>query len=81
MEGYVYADPPPASEDAIKAWLRSALDLCPDLAAEAGRREAQADEKTKAMTACLPVSGLVPAFALGLIQRPIAPRSAAAASR
>ena len=26
MEGYVYADPPPASEDAIKAWLRSALD-------------------------------------------------------
>jgi TfoX/Sxy family transcriptional regulator of competence genes len=27
MEGYVYADPPPASEDAIKAWLRSALDF------------------------------------------------------
>ena len=26
MEGYVYADPPPRSEDAIKAWLRSALD-------------------------------------------------------
>ncbi len=26
MEGYVYADPPPASEDAIKALLRSALD-------------------------------------------------------
>ena len=26
MQGYVYADPPPSSEDAIKAWLRSALD-------------------------------------------------------
>ena len=26
MEGYVYADPPPASEDAIKALIRSALD-------------------------------------------------------
>ena len=26
MEGYVYADPPPRSEDAIKAWLQSALD-------------------------------------------------------
>jgi len=26
MEGYVYADPPPKSEDAIKARLRPALD-------------------------------------------------------
>ena len=26
MEGYVYADPLTCSEDAIKAWLRSALD-------------------------------------------------------
>ena len=26
MEGYVYADPPPASEDGIKTWLRWALD-------------------------------------------------------
>ncbi|HEY1782577.1 MAG TPA: TfoX/Sxy family protein [Roseiarcus sp.] len=26
MEGYVYADPPPAFEDAIKTWLRLALD-------------------------------------------------------
>jgi TfoX/Sxy family transcriptional regulator of competence genes len=26
MDGYVYADPPPRSEEAIKAWLRSALD-------------------------------------------------------
>lgn len=26
MEGYVYADPPPRSKDAIKAWLRLALD-------------------------------------------------------
>jgi hypothetical protein len=25
MEGYVYADPPPRSDDAIKAWLQSAL--------------------------------------------------------
>jgi TfoX/Sxy family transcriptional regulator of competence genes len=26
MQGYVYADPPPSSEDAIKAWLVQALD-------------------------------------------------------
>jgi TfoX/Sxy family transcriptional regulator of competence genes len=25
VEGYVYADPPPRSDDAIKTWLRSAL--------------------------------------------------------
>jgi len=27
MEGYVYADPPPRSEDALKAWLGKALDF------------------------------------------------------
>ena len=26
MQGYVYADPPPASDDAVKAWLMQALD-------------------------------------------------------
>jgi len=26
MQGYVYADPPPASDDAVKAWLGEALD-------------------------------------------------------
>jgi len=26
MEGYVYADPPPASDDAVKAWIGEALD-------------------------------------------------------
>ena len=31
MEGYVYADPPPRSEDAIKAWLRPALDYVQSL--------------------------------------------------
>ena len=25
MQGYVYADPPPASDDAVKAWLGEAL--------------------------------------------------------
>ena len=31
MEGYVYADPPPSSEDAIKAQLRPALDYVQSL--------------------------------------------------
>jgi hypothetical protein len=26
MEGYVYADPPPASDDEVKDWLGKALD-------------------------------------------------------
>jgi hypothetical protein len=26
MEGYVYADPPPALDGALKAWLKRALD-------------------------------------------------------
>lgn len=34
MEGYVYADPPPRSDDAIKAWLRSALDYVQTLPAK-----------------------------------------------
>lgn len=42
MEGYVYADPPPRSEDAIKAWLQLALDyvqtLPPKTAAARPRR-------------------------------------------
>jgi TfoX/Sxy family transcriptional regulator of competence genes len=43
MEGYVYADPPPASDDAVKAWLGKALDYVQTLP-EAGRREAQAGD-------------------------------------
>jgi hypothetical protein len=32
MEGYVYADPPPALDAALKAWLERALDHARTLA-------------------------------------------------
>jgi TfoX/Sxy family transcriptional regulator of competence genes len=38
MEGYVYADPPPPSEDAIKTWLRPALDYVQSLPPKPGAR-------------------------------------------
>jgi TfoX/Sxy family transcriptional regulator of competence genes len=34
MEGYVYADPPPRSEEAIKAWLQLGLDYVQTLPAK-----------------------------------------------
>ena len=48
MEGYVYADPPPRSEDAIKAWLRPALDYVqslPPKSADARAKRAQGQRK------------------------------------
>jgi TfoX/Sxy family transcriptional regulator of competence genes len=48
MEGYVYADPPPGSEDAIKAWLRPALDYVqslPPKSADARAKRAQGQRK------------------------------------
>ncbi len=46
MQGYVYADPPPASDDEIKAWLGKALDHVRTLppkpdGAKSGRRAAK----------------------------------------
>jgi len=48
MEGYVYADPPPRSEDAMKAWLRPALDYVqslPPKSADARPKRAQGQRK------------------------------------
>jgi TfoX/Sxy family transcriptional regulator of competence genes len=48
MEGYVYADPPPPSEDGVKAWVRSALDYVqtlPPKPANARPRRAKGQEK------------------------------------
>ena len=48
MEGYVYADPPPRSEDAMKAWLRPALDYVqslPPKSADARATRAQGQRK------------------------------------
>ncbi len=47
MEGYVYADPPPSSEDAIKARLRPALDYVQSLPPKsAGARPRRAKGQT-----------------------------------
>jgi TfoX/Sxy family transcriptional regulator of competence genes len=48
MEGYVYADPPPRSEDAIMPWLRLALDYVqslPPKSADARPKRAQGRRK------------------------------------
>ena len=48
MEGYVYADPPPRSEDAIKTWLRPALDYVqslPPKSADARPKRAKGQRK------------------------------------
>jgi hypothetical protein len=37
MEGYVYADPPPALDAALKAWLERALDHVRTLAPKAAK--------------------------------------------
>jgi hypothetical protein len=39
MEGYVYADPPPALDAALKAWLERALDHVRTLAPKTAKRK------------------------------------------